>query len=213
MPTLVRTLNIQWKDIGKKPFYILFAFTPPPADDLTEAFKPVAWSVVVARGTGWEPVTYVGNFGFGQSTSRNGNMLLGHIQTPIIGEGQAVDLITVDRNVTAWDTPSASNIGKLIVAKNRTDTHQSMSVGSISDEGEYGPMLFWDSVAPTMSVKAKIHPILRAYVNTGYQRNEIIDAELMKDTPLWEGNLSKLGSVTTLQFTLDDQGTPEITQL
>jgi len=120
----------------------------------------------------------------------------------------------VDRNVTAWAPPTGTVApGNPIMAFNRTDTFQDMSVGTISADGNYDAVLFWEDVAPTIAIKGKLHPVLSVYCNTGYQKNEIVDAELMKDTPLWTGNLAKLGNTTTLQFTLDEQGSPYLTQV
>lgn len=203
---------MRWKSVGNKPFYVLFAFSPPPNNQLTQNYLSVAWNVVVARGNGNEPVTYIGNFGFGHSDPKAGNRILGSIHTDIIALGQSVDLVEVDGDIPAWDEPVDAGKGKLIVARNKTRESQNIDVGTIDDNGNYNPMLFWPNVAPGLQVQAQIHPILRAYVNTQFQKNEILSAELMKDTPIWEANLANLPSFTTLEFSTDDQGTPQITQ-
>jgi len=184
----------------------MLCFEPPSNAELSTEQNYVAWEVIPARkggDGGSSSVTYTGHVGFGSSEVPAGNVVAGSIKIEMKG-GQKVNLTINPDGNTEWDTPvSDPSLGQLFKAYNRTDTARALSVGTlkIKSDGrkEYAPTFMWTTVGPNMFAEAKFNPVLKAYVNLGYQTSEFITADISADC-LWSQDLSGLPDQSSFDF-------------
>ncbi|KDQ49557.1 hypothetical protein JAAARDRAFT_42799 [Jaapia argillacea MUCL 33604] len=203
--SITKTMTFNWTGLSQDAF-IMLCFTPPSNAQLSTEQNLVAWELIPARpgGDGGSAVvTYSGHVGFGSSELAAGNIVAGSIKIEMKG-GQKVNLITDANNYTEWDTPvSDPSLGQLFKAYNKTATSRAMSVGTLNIKSDgrkdYAPTFLWTTVGPNLFVEAKFQPVLKAYVNLGYKKNEFITADISGDS-IWSQDLSGLPDQSSFDF-------------
>ncbi|KDQ53564.1 hypothetical protein JAAARDRAFT_72520 [Jaapia argillacea MUCL 33604] len=195
MPTS-KTITFSWNGLTKK-VKLLLCFSPPPDVQLGTDQNVVAWKVIVAQpgSSGCASIIYSGQVGFGNDEIGHGNIVASSSQIEITG-GQKVKLITDADGDTRWEPPvSDPSLGQLFRAYNKTTTSRTISVGTmrVYSDGhkDYDPTFLWATVGPNMAAEAKVQPILNAYINLNYQKNQFITIDLSDDV-MWSQNLSDL---------------------
>ncbi|KAF9255147.1 hypothetical protein L218DRAFT_1008896 [Marasmius fiardii PR-910] len=176
---------------------VIFTFTPPTKDPLSEKQNRAAWKVVEIRKS--EPqdgtfiVEYLADFGF--STA----------QVP----GQTTNLET---NRT-WSTPRPLPGGSSsFQAINKTDTYQDIAVGTIAYRGEYIDLdpTFLFRVGSESAATAQFQPTLMMYSTMNYKQNSLMTAEVTTGL-YWQQELDVLKETTYWNFTELPNGKYEVT--
>ncbi|KAJ7318509.1 hypothetical protein DFH08DRAFT_971258 [Mycena albidolilacea] len=167
---------------------LMLTFEAPTKKTLSTEQNLVAWKVITMRSVpnskakNKATVAYTGRLAFGASQ----DAIYGS-STVEMKLGESVDLNWQDEDAV-WGIPASSgSTGTLIKAKNKTGYKQDISV-----------------------VEADFHPILKAYVNTGYVQNEFITADISTDM-ITDWNLAALPLVFNWKFEELAQGGYKIT--
>ncbi|KAJ7830307.1 hypothetical protein B0H14DRAFT_3464910 [Mycena olivaceomarginata] len=191
---------------------LMLTFTPPCPNKLSTEQNMVAWKVIKlksvpgSKANNAAVVSYSGRLAFGLTQDDIGNVIYG-ASTVEMQLGDSIDVNWGD-DVGMWGLPvKGGDIGTLIKAKNTTDYRQNISVGTLQNVGGmdvYTPSFMW-KVGSKLGVEADFHPMLKAYVNLGYQQNEFITADITGDM-LTEWNLAALPAVSNWKFTQLPQG-------
>ncbi|KDQ58475.1 hypothetical protein JAAARDRAFT_34282 [Jaapia argillacea MUCL 33604] len=78
-----------------------------------------------------------------------------------------------------------------------------MSVGTLTIKSDghkdYSPTFLWTTVGQNLAVEARFNPVLKAYVNLGYQKGDFITADISADC-LWKKDLSSLPDQSSFDF-------------
>ncbi|KAJ7642058.1 hypothetical protein FB45DRAFT_1054397 [Roridomyces roridus] len=133
--------------------------------------------------------------------------------------------LSTEQNLVAWKVISMNATwgipvnnqgnGNLIKARNATGYRQNVSVGTLqsgtSGMSVYSPSFMW-KVGDKLTAEANFHPELKAYVNTGYQQNEFITADIASDM-ITSWNLAALNRTSNWLFTELPQGGYQITAI
>ncbi|KAJ7690178.1 hypothetical protein B0H14DRAFT_3532415 [Mycena olivaceomarginata] len=197
---------------------LLLTFEKPIQDELSARQNLAAWKVVKltcvpgADTTGKAIVSYSGRLAFGVSQDDNGNVIIPSAITEM-KLGESVDLDWKD-GTPVWGTRTSGDTGNLITATNMTPNRQDISVGTLQKVGtidNYSPSFMW-KVGKQMTAEADFHPMLRAYVNTGFLENEFITADI-RSPLIKQWNLAALSPATNWLFRELPQGNYAITPL
>ncbi|KAF9255149.1 hypothetical protein L218DRAFT_1008886 [Marasmius fiardii PR-910] len=196
MTSLYRKLVFYYKpDEITKDTNVIFTFTPPTDDPLTDKQNRAAWKVVEIRKS--EPqdgkfiIEYRANFGFSTAQVDSDN-IIDPQRTIQMKPGQTTNL----KPNRTWSTPTPLPAGsRSIQAINKTDTYQDIAVGTIVYRGEYADL------EPTFlfrvgAVTANFHPMLMMYSTMTYKQNSLMTAEVTTGL-YWKQDLSALQQETT----------------
>ncbi|KAF9255837.1 hypothetical protein L218DRAFT_1008095 [Marasmius fiardii PR-910] len=209
MTSLYHKLVFYYKpDEITKDTNIIFTFTPPTQDPLTDKQNCAAWNVVEVRKSepqdGKFTVEYHADFGF--STAQ-----VVH-STPVAFTSAYRDDRTRARLSTrkpgqttnlkpdcTWSTPTPLPVGsRSFQAINKTDTYQDIAVGTIVHRGDFIDLepTFLFNVGSESIVTADFHPKLMMYSTMEYTQNSLMTAEVTASL-YWQQDLSALQKETT----------------
>ncbi|KAF9254031.1 hypothetical protein L218DRAFT_1010197 [Marasmius fiardii PR-910] len=199
MTSFYRKLVFYYKpDEITKDTNVIFTFTPPTDDPLTDKQNRAAWKVVEIRKS--EPqdgkfiVEYRADFGFSTAQVDSGN-IINPQRTIQMKPGETTNL-KPDRT---WSAPTPLPFGsRSFQAINKTDTYQDIAVGTIVHRGDYIDLepTFLFNVGSESIVTAEFHPKLMMYSTLEYTQNSLMTAEVTTGL-YFQQELSALQKETT----------------
>ncbi|KAF9255152.1 hypothetical protein L218DRAFT_1008889 [Marasmius fiardii PR-910] len=177
---------------------VIFTFTAPTEDPLTDKQNRAAWKVVELRKSvpqdGKFVVEYRADFGFSTAQVDSGKIIDPQL-TIQMKPGETTNL-KPDRT---WSTPTPLPVGsRSFQAINKTDTYQDIAVGTIIKKGDHIDLepTFLFNVGSESIVTAEFHPKLMMYSTMEFKQNSLMTAEVTTNL-YWTQELAALQQETT----------------